>query len=173
MTWTASSHAAKRAIERFGVSPDNVDAWFNEKLTSARYVCNTVDDDGSEARLFVNGKTMFFAALYEDIVKSVRYASRTQLAADCIAELAEKELRKRQVRALEAERSYANKKAQLEARRIDINIAILRTKSAARIANLTAELTKVEAELCEVLAAVKRAKRELTSYAEGYVSITA
>ncbi|OMC96244.1 hypothetical protein MKX34_24065 [Paenibacillus sp. FSL R5-0636] len=173
MTWLASTHAAKRAVERFGITHDNVNTWFNEKLTSARYVCNTVDDDGSEARLFVNGKIMFFAALYEDIVKSVRYASRTQMAADCIAELAEKELRKRQVKALEAERSYADKKAQLETRRIDINIAILRTKSAPRIANLTASLAEVEAELCEVLAAVKRAKRELTSFAEGYVSITA
>ncbi|WP_342439290.1 hypothetical protein NSS79_10455 [Paenibacillus sp. FSL L8-0436] len=172
MTWTASAHAAKRATERFGATAETVSEWFSDKLASARYVCNTVDDDGSEARMFVNGKIMFFVALFEDIVKSVRYASRTQTAADCIAELAEKELRKRQVRALEAERGCAAKKAELEARRIDLNIALLRTRSEARTAVLTAELAIVETELCEVLAAVKRAKRELTSFAEGYVSMT-
>jgi hypothetical protein len=172
MTWTASAHATKRAAERFGATADNVSAWFDDKLSAARYVCNTVAEDGNEARLFVNGKIMFFADLFADTVMSVRYASRTQAAAECIAELAEKELRKRQVRALEAERGCAAKKAELEARRIDLNIALLRTRSESRTAVLTAELAVVETELCEVLAAVKRAKRELTSFAEGYVSMT-
>ncbi|WP_148449268.1 hypothetical protein [Paenibacillus tuaregi] len=141
-------------------------------MESARFVCNSFADDGNEARMFVNGKVIFFVDLIENHVMTVRYASMPRFATECLVEVAAKELRKKQAKVLEAEREFVRAKAELESEKIDLRLALLKTRSEQRAAALSARLNAVELRLRELAAEVKRERREVTYLAEGIVSLS-
>lgn len=171
MNWTVSHHASKRVNERFGVKPDEVVAWVNEKMAAAQFVSNSYADDGNEARMFVSGRIILFADLLDDHIMSVRYASMPRQAAEQLAEIAKRELRRRQLRCLEREREAFRLRGDLELEKVDLRLEIMKSRSEAKVATLTGRLNAVEAKLRELAAEIKQARRELTHMAEGIVSL--
>lgn len=69
--WSVSSHAKKRASQRFGINPKVADNWINQKMENAVFIADTVDDKGKPARLYASNGVNIIAHISNDIILTV------------------------------------------------------------------------------------------------------
>lgn len=152
-----TSHAEKRAIQRFNVQTEYARVWINTNLQRAQFVGYIEGDDGKVSRLFGYNRIAF--VLEEQINKVITIYPRkdiSQTIAGKVQAIIAKELRKadRTVRALD--RRLTLKRADLRLDLAETERRLLRTRSdavrlacKARINALEEELRLIDEELAK------------------------
>ena len=169
--WRLTAHALTKVTERHGVNRAQAQAWTNERMETAEYVCNMLSDDGNYCRMFNAKGIVFYADLLDDVIVTTHKAQMPPPAAPVIAAAALRELRRKEIAVLKAEEAALSERTPLERESITLRLALARTRSEARRNALTARINAIESRMREISAGLTREHRELAQLARGYAAI--
>lgn len=173
LRWSATSHAIKRARERFNVRGSDVQVteWLAHKLDAASFIGCIPDDSGKMRRAYTSGKVVIFVAIADNAIITVREASVQKEWRGVIERLADKELRKHKRRALAEERKLLELRSQMETEVCELRSAALGARSDAKRNACHARVNALTMRITEVERDINRVRRDVLKAAESYAAV--
>ena len=162
-----SQHALDRAVERFGIRRNIADNWIRTNLNKAKFISETISEDGNPARLFAHDRIVFILEAVENRVITIYKPTAPTSISGKIAKLLNRELSRFESEERKIERRNTLYKAEIEIEVAELKLRLLRARSEskkmalkARILALTEHISDLDNEIIEV-------KREKTAVARG------
>jgi hypothetical protein len=169
---TVTQHAIDEAVKDFRVPRQTAEEWIRSNLRKARFITNTISEEGKPSRLFGYQRIAFVLAPEENVVITVYPANPKAFLREKVNALVTRELRKIERRERVLERKIALTKAELEIEKAQLQLRLLRARSTAtklacqaRINAINEYFTQLDADLL----AVKHEKRAVAKTVVAYM----
>ncbi|QIC06139.1 hypothetical protein GOP56_11285 [Brevibacillus sp. 7WMA2] len=172
MNLTVSSHAIKRAVERFNVSQTKAAEWIRNQLSRAMFISTTIDKYGKPGRLYARGQIGIILHESSDLVVTVmQYTKPTPDVRDKVCIYLTKELRK-----LERKESSLSRKTRITIAEMTVERSriVLKRERARSVATINAcqalingidlHITQLNAELRALRLEKKNVAKSLAVY---------
>lgn len=139
MKYTVRRHAVERAVQRFGIKPENVANWFNQIMKTATKVSQRDDRDiyvHHDKRIVVSGNVVITVIDRDDITLNKN-----------VVKAVEREIRKAERVHKRLDKELATIIAELSVEQAQLTLNRLKAKSPKVIASIQTKLDEVAAKI--------------------------
>lgn len=161
-----TKHAIERATQRFDVRINAAEDWIRARFRGAKYIANTVLENGREGRLFAKDGVSFVLDQNENKIVTV-YKPYNHAVIEKVRATVQRELTKAQRMVRKVERENSLKIAEIEVDLAQCKLRQLRARSPKvrdsiqqKIDSLYTQVDALNSEIIDV-------KREMTNIAKG------
>lgn len=162
-----SQHAIDRAVERFGIKRNLADNWIRTNLNKAKFISETISEDGNPARLFAYDRVVFILEAVENRVITIYKPKAPSEISSKITKLLNRELARFETAERKVERRNTLYKAELEVEIAELNLRLLRARSESKKMALKARIQAIQLRIDELDNEIIEVKREKTAVARG------
>jgi DNA integrity scanning protein DisA with diadenylate cyclase activity len=163
-----TKHAQERIAQRFGITGETEAVnWINHIMEHAKFVANTVDETGQEARMFAHKGKSILLDKNKNLVLTVFKPRRVIEIRKKVTKFLEKEMEKNQNKIRAEVRKLERYQAELELEKAQLKLELLRARSLPKQLAIQARINAIQSRIDELPREIHEIKRRGTKLSEG------